>query len=192
MGAENAIMFALDHPAAFKRLAEIDGRTNVARIKLYARAGADYIKRFGGYEQTNFYNPRIYRDVVVPLLRQEVETAHNEGLPIYYRVVSGMTPLLEDIADIGFDCIEGGEPELSDCSLERWQAAFAGKAASWTGISSPVLLGRADRNTVRREVLRCVDIFGKKGYILGVTNSVRNHFRWENVLAMIDEWKKIR
>ncbi len=30
------------------------------------------------------------------------------------------------------------------------------------------------------------------GFILGVTNSIRNHFPWENTLAMLDEWKKVR
>ena len=42
------------------------------------------------------------------------------------------------------------------------------------------------------EVCHCVEVFGKSGFILGVTNSIRNHFPWENTLAMIDEWKKVR
>ena len=192
MGAENAILFSVDYPEVFQRLAEIDSRTNIERIKLCARAGADLVKRFGGYEQTNFYNPHIFRTVVLPLLRREVETAHEEGLLIYYRVVTGMEPVLDEIASAGFDCIEGGEPHLSGCSLEMWHDAFAGKRASWTGISTPVLLGRGDTRTVRREVRHCVEVFGRTGFILGITNSIRKHFRWENVLAMIDEWKKIR
>ena len=192
MGAENAVMFAVDHPQAFKRLAEIDSKANIGRIRLCAQAGADFVKRFGGYEQTNFYNPTIFKEVVVSLLSREVKAAHEAGLLIYYRVVTGMEPLLDEIASIGFDCIEGGEPHLSGCSLEMWHDAFAGKAASWTGISTPVLLGGDDPQTVRREVRHCADVFGKRGFILGVTNSIRNHFPWENTLAMIDEWKRIR
>jgi uroporphyrinogen-III decarboxylase len=192
MGAENAVMFAVDHPEAFQRLAQIDSRANVTRIHLCAEAGADFIKRFGGYEQTNFYTPEIFRRVVVPLLRQEVAAAHEAGVLIYYRVVTGMEPLLRDIASIGFDCIEGGEPHLSRCSLEMWRDAFAGRACSWTGLSTPGLLGGKDPAAVRHEVRHCLEVFGKRGYILGVTNSIRNHFPWENTLAMIDEWKKIR
>jgi hypothetical protein len=192
MGAQNAVLFAVDHPDAFRRLAEIDHRTNVARIGLLAQAGADLLKRFGGYEQTNFYNPTIFRQVVRPLLEAEVAAAQEAGLPIYYRVVTGMGPLLDDIASVGFDCIEGGEPHLSRCSLERWRDACAGKACSWTGVSTPVLLGGDDPQAVRREVRHCIRVFGKTGFILGVTNSIRNHFPWENTLAMIDEWKKRR
>ena len=190
MGAQNAVMFAVDHPDAFRRLAAIDHRTNLARIRLLAQAGADFLKRFGGYEQTNFYNPAIFRQVVAPLLEAEVAAAHEAGVPIYYRVVTGMGPLLDDIAAIGFDCVEGGEPRLSRCSLEMWHDAFAGRACSWTGISTPQLLGGSDPQAVRQEVRHCLALFGARGFILGVTNSIRNHFPWANTLAMIDEWKK--
>ncbi len=192
MGAEHLVMFAMDHPEAFRQLAEIDSRANLARIRLAAQAGADFVKRFGGYEQTNFFSPAIFRDIVMPLLRREVAAAHEAGLLIYYRVVTGMEPLLADIASVGFDCIEGGEPRLSRCTLEMWHDAFAGKAASWTGISTPQLLGGNDPEAVRREVRRCLEVFGRRGFILGVTNSIRNHFPWENTLAMIDAWKAVR
>jgi uroporphyrinogen-III decarboxylase len=192
MGAQNAVMFAIDHPEAFKKLAEIDSRTNIARIKLSAESGVDFVKRFGGYEQTNFYDPTIFREVIEPLLKKEVAVAHDAGIMIFYRVVSGMEPLLDDIASIGFDCIEGGEPHLSNCSLETWHDAFAEKACSWTGVSTPGLLGGNDPQAVRDEVRHCAEVFGNKGFILGVTNSIRNHFPWENTLAMIDEWKKVR
>ncbi|NLF17073.1 MAG: hypothetical protein GX595_07430 [Lentisphaerae bacterium] len=192
MGAEHLVLFAMDHPEAFRRLAQIDSRANLARIRLCAQAGADMVKRFGGYEQTNFFSPAIFREVVLPLLRQEVAAAHEAGVLIYYRVVTGMEPLLADIASAGFDCIEGGEPCLSRCTLEMWRDAFAGKASSWTGVSSPVLLGGRDPEAVRREVRRCVEVFGRRGFILGVTNSIRSHFPWANTLAMIETWKALR
>ena len=192
MGATHAVLFAVDHPQAFHEIAEIIHQAEIRNIDLAARAGVDVLKRFGGYETTNFYNPKIFRSVCVPRLRREVRRAHELGLLIYYRVVTGMAPLLDDIAGIGFDCIEGGEPCLSRCSLEAWRDAFAGTAASWTGVSTPVLLGGSDSDAVRREVRRGVDLFGKEGFILGVTNSIRNHFPWANTLAMIDEWNKLR
>ncbi len=192
MGAENMVMFAMDHPEAFKRLAQIDSQVNKARIRLNARVGADFVKRFGGYEQTNFLSPSLFREIVLPLLKEEAAVARATGIMIYYRVVTGMEPLLSDIASAGFDCIEGGEPRLSQCSFEMWHKAFAGKAASWTGISTPVLLGGKSETAVRQEVRQAIDVFGRRGFILGVTNSIRKHFPWANTLAMIDEWKKIR
>jgi len=103
-----------------------------------------------------------------------------------------MEPLLEEIASIGFECVEGGEPSLSHCTIERWHEVFRDRSCSWTGISSPGLLGGARPEAVRQEVRHCAEVFGKQGFILGVTNSIREHFLWENTLAMIDEWKAIR
>ena len=68
MGAENMVMFAMEHTEAFKRLAGADSKTNIQRIRLCAEAGADFVKRFGGYEQTNFLNPELFREIVLPLL----------------------------------------------------------------------------------------------------------------------------
>lgn len=193
MGAEQAVMFAVDYPDAFARIAEIVTNNTIVRIQLYAELGCvNLLKRFGGYEQTNFYNPAIFREVIAPQLKREISAARQVGLPMYYRVVTGMTPLLDDIAACGFDCIEGGEPHLSDCSLEQWYDHFAGNMCSWTGISTPVVLGGNDSEAVRREIRHCVEVFDRRGYILGVTNSIRDHFPWENTLAMFDEWKKIR
>jgi len=192
MGAERAVLFAMDYPEAFDELAEIVHRAEMRNIEYAGRMRFDILKRFGGYEQTNFYNPKIFRAVCAPRLKAEVEYAHSLGLLVFYRVVTGMEPLLDDIAEIGFDCIEGGEPRLSNCSLEMWRRAFAAEAASWTGVSTPVLLGGGDPEAVRREVRRCVDVFGRRGFILGVTNSIRNHFPWPNTLAMVAEWKKVR
>lgn len=192
MGAERAVLFALDYPEAFAELADHLGEVSIRRMQWAAELGVDIIKRFGGYEQTNFYNPSIFRTVVLPQLKRETDAARQLDLAIYYRVVTGMTPLLEDIASAGFHCIEGGEPHLGDCSLERWHEAFRGRASSWTGISTPVLLGGNDPEAVTREVDHCIDVFGRRGFILGVTNSIRNHFPWRNTLALVRRWTERR
>lgn len=192
MGGENAVYLAIDDPDGFEQMAETIHRAEMRNIELAARGHIDILKRFGGYEMCNFYNPEIFRKVCLPRLKAEVDYAHSLGLLIFYRVVTGMQPVLDEIAGIGFDCIEGGEPHLSECSLEAWHSTIGGRASTWTGVSTPVLLGGQDPDAVRCEVRNCAEIFGKKGFILGVTNSIRDHFPWRNTLAMIDEWKKIR
>jgi uroporphyrinogen decarboxylase-like protein len=192
MGAQNMVLFAADHPDAFEELAQIEHMVTLARIRLLAEAGVDMLKRFGGYEQTNFLSPAIFEAVVAPLLRIEVIGAHEAGVPIYYRVVTGMKPLLSMIGDIGFDCVEGFEPVLSECSNADLRDAFAGRACIWTGVSSPGHLGLPDDTAARQAVRDAVDTFGRRGFILGVTNSIRAHWPWRNTLSMIDEWKKLR
>ena len=192
MGAENLLYFSIDNPEAFAKLAGYIHQTEMKNIEMVKTLDIDILKRFGGYEMVNFFSPETFRTVLSPLLKAEVKKAHELDMLIFYRVVTGMEPVLEDIAGLGFDCIEGGEPHLSNCSLERWHEVFADKACSWTGISTPNVIGSGTPETIRKEVRQAIDIFGEQNFILGVTNSIRNHFPWENTLAMIDEWKKYR
>jgi uroporphyrinogen-III decarboxylase len=192
MGAEHLVLFAVDHPEAFARLARIESDATVAALPLYAEVGVDIVKRFGGYEQTNFFGPALWRGVVGPALGREVEAAHACGLPIYYRVVTGMKPLLDDIGAAGLDCVEGFEPVLSDCPNREIRQRLGGKVCLWTGVSSPGHLGSPDPEVVRAAVREAVETFGRQGFILGVTNSIRAHWKWENTLAMVEEWKRVR
>ncbi|NLG53112.1 MAG: hypothetical protein GX541_03975 [Clostridiales bacterium] len=192
MGAQNMIMFAIDYPEVFKKLVEIDHRANLARIKLCPQLGVDVLRRFGGYEMTNFLSVGMYNGILKEFLIKEVEAAHSENLLIYYRVVSGAKPLLDTISEIGFDCVEGFEPELSDCTNSDIKAALSDKCSIWTGVSSPGHIGAENDTKVRAAVRNAIETFGRRGFILGVSNSIRSHWPFENVLAMIDEWKKLR
>ena len=190
MGAENFVLFAVDYPEAFKELAVFEHIMTLERMKIADYYGADLFKRFGGYEQTNFFSPSIYKDIVVPLAKREVIEARKIGIPMYYRVVTGMKPILSDIAGIGFDCVEGFEPELSNCSNEDIRKVLGGKSVVWTGVSSPVCLNAKDDNLTREAVRNAMETFEGTGFILGVTNSIRQHFNWDNTIALVDEWKK--
>ncbi len=72
MGAENFVLFAVDYPEAFKELAVFEHMMTLERMKIADHYGIDLFKRFGGYEQTNFFSPSIYKDIVEPLARREV------------------------------------------------------------------------------------------------------------------------
>jgi len=190
MGAENFVLFAVDYPEAFKELAVFEHIMTLERMKIADYYGADLFKRFGGYEQTNFFSPSIYKDIVVPLAKREVIEARKIGIPMYYRVVTGMKPILDEIAGIGFDCVEGFEPELSNCSNEDIRKVLGEKSVVWTGVSSPVCLNAKDDNLTREAVRNAMETFEGTGFILGVTNSIRQHFNWDNTIALVDEWKK--
>ena len=64
--------------------------------------------------------------------------------------------------------------------------------AGWTGVSAPGHLGSPDKETVRRSVRDAMECFGKSGFILGVSNSMRNYWPWSNTQALFDEWRRLR
>ena len=191
MGAENFVLFAMDYPEEFAHLAGYEFEMTLERMKTADYYNIDLFKRFGGYEQTNFFSPSIYRDVVSPFARREVAKAREFKRPMYYRVVTGMKPLLGDIAEIGFDIVEGFEPELSNCSNLDVMEGLSDTSAIWTGVSSPVCLASDNEDSTRKAVRDAMEVFQGKRFVLGVTNSIRQHFNWKNTLALVDEWKKL-
>lgn len=191
IGAQNLVYFSYDEKEAFHKLALMEKDVVFERIKIAKDYGVDLLKRFGGYEQTNFFTPTQYDDHVIDYLKETVKEAHKYDLPIYYRVVTGMKPLLSRIASLGFDIVEGFEPELSDCSNQEIHDAFKNKTCVWTGVSSPICLGYSDDKKVRQAVRECMEIFSDTPFILGVTNSIRNHWSFDNTLALVDEYKKL-
>lgn len=192
MGAEHFIYFVMDYPDAFRELVEMDRIANQGRIKLNCELGADLLNRFGAYEMSDTIAPELFRTVVKPSLTQEVKLAHEYRAPMYYRVVTGMKPVLEDITETGMNCIEGLEPVLSACSNQDVYNAAGSKMCVWSGVSTPGHINGGKEEDVRKAVRNALDVFGKRGFILGITNSIRKHMPWENVLAMVDEWKRCR
>jgi uroporphyrinogen-III decarboxylase len=192
MGAEHFIYFVMDYPDAFRELVDMDRRANLGRIKLNCELGAELLNRFGAYEMSETIAPELFRTVIRPSLTEEAELAHSYDTPMYYRVVTGMKPILKDIAETGMDCIEGLEPCLSACSNQDVYDAVGGKVCVWSGVSTPGHINNGTEEEVRNAVRNAMDVFGSRGFILGITNSIRNYMPWENVLAMVDEWKKCR
>lgn len=79
MGAENAVYLAIDDPDGFEELAETIHRAEMRTIELAARGHIDILKRFGGYEMCNFYNPEIFRKICLPVSRQRSNTPIHSG-----------------------------------------------------------------------------------------------------------------
>jgi uroporphyrinogen-III decarboxylase len=62
----------------------------------------------------------------------------------------------------------------------------------WGGVSAPMHIGEGRPEEVRAAVRQAVEIFGRRGFILTAVPSIRPHWAWENVVAMLDEWRKVR
>ena len=83
------------------------------------------------------------------------------------------------------------EPALGDVRLAELAAALPGKSF-WGGVSAPQHIGRGTPDEVRRAVRAAFEALGARGFLLKAVPSIRAHWPWENVLAMIDEWKALR
>jgi hypothetical protein len=125
-------------------------------------------------------------------MEREIRMAHEAGRPFNYTMCTGIMPLLPLLAQMEFDSLDTIEPVLGRQDMPRLAQELGATKCLWGGVSAPMHLGRGRPEEVRAAVRQAIDVFGQRGFILTAVPSIRPQWPWENVLAMLDEWRKVR
>ena len=191
-GAQQIALLSMDHPEIIDRFLEIqhEAEMKVLEILLDSRK-VDVVSRNGFYESTDFWSPQQFEKWVLPQFQKEAEMAHQADRLVWYTMCTGIMPLLPLLKQVAFDCLGSVEPVLGNQDMASIKQALSDRCF-WTGLSSPEHVGRGTTEDVRQAVKKSVSVFGKRGFILTAVPSIRPQWPWENVMAMIDEWKMLR
>lgn len=192
MGVEKAIISSIDNPEIINRLLEIIHSTNRKILEAMLSWGVKIVIRNGWYDTTDFWSPEQYKKWVMPQLKKDIDLAHSADSIFIYQACTGIKPLIPFLKELNFDCLLEVEPVLGHLSMREIKEELGDKKSFWGGISAPEHIGRGTPDEVRKAVRKAFSDFGHRGFILKVVPSIRSIWPWENVLAMIDEWKKIR
>ena len=191
MGAERAVLTSVDSPEVIDALIEAFRSVHRKKLELLLSWGVNIILRNGWYDTTDFWSPSQFERWVVPHLKEDIAQVHASGGIFIYQACTGIKPLLPILAGLDFDCLLEPEPVLGKMDMAELKAALPGKSF-WGGLSAPVHIGKGTPETVRQAVRDAFRAFGNTGFILKAVPSIRAHWPWENVLAMVDEWKRLR
>jgi len=191
-GAENAALLSIDKPEVIDALAEVEHKATMQRIKIAVELGIDMISRNGFYETTDYWSPKQIEQFILPRLQKEVALAHEGGVPVIYTVCTGIMPMIPQLQKSGVDCLVAVEPVLGDQDMGVIARELGKDKCIWAGLSAPIHIGEGTPEEVRAAVREAVETFGPRGFILHAVPSIRPQWPWENVMAMIDEWKKVR
>ncbi|MBU4273829.1 MAG: hypothetical protein KKA28_18365 [Planctomycetes bacterium] len=191
-GAEPLALLSMDQPEAVERYLEILDRTDRRCLEVLLDFGVDIVRRNGWYESTDFWSPSQFRRFVAPRIEKESSMAHEAGRPFIYTMCTGIMPLLPILSQLNFDSLDTIEPVLGKQDMPRLARELGDKKCLWGGVSAPIHIGMGKPEDVRAAVRRAFEVFGKRGFILTAVPTIRPQWPWENVLAMIDEWQKLR
>jgi uroporphyrinogen-III decarboxylase len=191
-GVERLCLLTVDDPGLVDAYLEVEHRWNLRMIELALDWGVDIIRRNGFYESADFFSPAALERFLGKRLRKEVETIHQGGRPAAYTMYSGIMPILDYLAGIGFDCVAHLDIAFDGVDLGKINARLGGAKSFWTGPSNTFHMYSKDPQVVRRAVRDVFEAFGKVGLVLGAASSVHPMMPWENTLAMLDEWRKLR
>jgi len=197
-GFETVMVLSLTRPDLIQEYAQIIHRWNLKQIEVYLQeTEADLIVRRGWYETTEFWTPPVWRAVIAPTLRREVETVHQAGRKFGYIITSAFLPLLDDILAAGVDVLIGVDPEEGKGTALpaiKAKCAAAGRAL-WGGVSGAVTVEMGTEEETSAAVRRALEVLGAGGgFILSPVDNVREDTERSrrNTRALIEAWKKYR
>jgi uroporphyrinogen decarboxylase len=189
-GLQNMMYAIYDQPELIHEMLAIITEWNRQRMAVILDAGIDlYIKR-AWYENCDFWTPRTFREFLLPILKTEVDLAHQKGARFGYIITSNVMPLLEIFAEAGVDVLIGVDPQAWD--LVEAKQKLGGKVALWGGVNGHLTVEQGSAEEVRAEVRTAMETLAPGGgFILSPVDNVRQDTARarENCRALISEWQ---
>ncbi len=195
-GMKEAVLLAVDQPEVIEELVRIISEWNLKRMEIYLDEGVDLLIKRAWYEGTDLWSPSLYRKFMVPVLEKEIELTHRAGAKFGYIMTSGVMPLLDDFLKLGIDVLIGVDPlQGKGTDLGLLKQKLGGKICLWGGVNGFLTIENGNKGDVEQAVYRAINVLGPGGgLILSPVDNVRDtsEHTWDNVMTMIDAWKKMR
>jgi hypothetical protein len=192
-GMERALLEMAEHPALMERALASSLAQAQAEQAVWVNHGIDATMNGTdwAYRSGPFMSPAMWRRYCYPALAANVAATHEAGLLFVQHACGNNWPILEGFLEAGVDCYQSIQAS-ADMDLERVRDFAAGRMALWGGVSVEHLVsGTPDE--VRADVRRALEI-GKQGggFVLGASHSIAVGTRYDNFMAMLDEFDRLR
>jgi hypothetical protein len=171
MGGFDRGMLALaERPHVFRALIEELAHRRNANVACGAATGADAAWLGGYLEGADLISPKVWREVVLPGHRIQVEFARKLGVQVLFWFLGDAMPLLGDIADLGIDGLVIEQPRRGYSSDPLQVKREVGDAFCVYGWNWELDFIRDNREGITREVERQIRDAGTEGaFIMGTT-----------------------
>jgi hypothetical protein len=191
MGAEGAVLMAIDEPEAFGRLMDIVTETDLARAELAATTpGVDMVCERGWYSSTDFWSPVLFDRFLFPHIRALANMAHQHGRKFGYVMTTGVGILGPRLADAGVDVLYFVDPIQDRIPLQKARDLL-GSRMTLVGGTNALSLQSDDPGRIRREVAEAVRVLGPTNrFILHPVDALFPDTPWEGVTRLISAWKE--
>jgi uroporphyrinogen decarboxylase len=189
MGMEQIMMRLYTHPETIAFLLDRISDVNARIAAAYAESGVDIIW-FGddlGAQNGPLINPDMWRRFIKPNDMKLINAARSvrPDVPIAMHSCGAVRWALDDLVEMGVDCIQSLQPEAND--LAEIKSRFGDRLSFWGGIGSQSTLSHGTVEEVMDEVKCQIEIIGKDGgYICASSHVVEPEAPLENLDAFIE------
>lgn len=138
-----------------------------------------------GTQEGMMISPELWRRRIKPWTRKLIESYKREGYKTCYHSDGDFTDVMEDFIEMGLDIVNPIQPKARGTNPENLKARYGGRIAFWGGVDTQELLPLGTQESVKKEVIRTINILGDNGgYIVASSNAIQPDTPLENILAL--------
>jgi uroporphyrinogen decarboxylase len=160
----------------------------------YIRKGFDgiYWGQYYSYKSGPMISPEMFREFVLPILKERVENIHtNFGMPVIKHSCGNNWKLMDMFIEAGFRCYQSIQ-HSAGMDIKEVKKKYGDKICLWGGVMVEHLVSGTP-DDVRKDVRYAVEhAAGNGGFILGSTHSIAVGCNYDNYMAMLDEFDKLK
>ena len=190
-GAEGVCLMAIDNPDLLDAYLELEHQLNLRKLEIALDFGVDIVKRNGFYESADFYSPETLDRFLRERLNREADTVRQAGAVSCYTIHTGLGPILGHLKKLHFDCLMQVDPVFNDLDLAAVRDSQEGSKSFWLGPSNTYHIGNGPE-VVKAALRDIFEVLAARGLIVGVSPGWYSVDPWEELLAMVEEWKQLR
>lgn len=164
--------------------------TEVGRTEVEIGVDAIMITDDYAFKQGPFFSPRLFQNLILPLLKEEINAFRRLGVPVIHHSDGNISLLLPLLAQTGIDGIQSIEP-TAGMDIGRVKRDYGDRLALIGNIDSGVLLSFGTPDEVEESVMNTISEAAPGGsYVLSSSNSLHYGCKLENIRAMLAAGKK--
>jgi len=146
-----------------------------------------------GMQTGMMFSAKLWRERIKPFHKELIEPFKRMGLKTRYHTDGSITPIIEDLIEMGLDLLDPIQPNTKGMDAEDLKALFGGRISFYGGIDTQKLLPYGSAREVEDEVLRLIRVLGSNGgYFVAASNSVQPDVPIENILALYRTAREFR
>ncbi|MDH7512258.1 MAG: uroporphyrinogen decarboxylase family protein [Clostridiales bacterium] len=160
-------------------------------VLVHPEADAVLVSHDFGHKTGPFLNPDMFKDLFFEANRVRVKNLKDKhGKKVFLHSCGNVNSYFDFFIAIGFDAFQSIQAS-ADMDISAIKKKYGEKITLWGGVSLENLISGTAED-VRRDVRRAMACAKPGGrFILGTSHSVAVGSRYENFMAMLDEYHKL-
>ena len=192
-GTENGLaMYALQ-PEVIQAAAEQQAEYQNATDDYHVRPGCAGVMFDQDMAGSNgpLISPAMFRELVLPYFKARCQHVKKYRDQLILHNCGNNIPLMEMFIEAGVDCYQSLQT-TAGMEIGKLKSMFAGRMTFWGGVSVEKLISGTPEE-VRQDVRTAMERGAPGGgFILGPSHSVARNTQYENFMAFIDEYVRLR